>query len=297
MRKRVGLITLLAVLGIAWNQVQPVRGSFAAVPLEILVDEAEVIVQGKVVKIEDAKFARKFGNTERKYDAAVVEVMAVLKGPAKLKEVRIAQPAAGGLALSTDIRFAAGQEGIWLLNRGAEKDVYWALHPSQFQPAKEKENLAKLVQERDKLPAGKPADGLAARAEVVKQDKGFAVRFSLKNVSDKPLKVCDYVGNRPLQVEWIGPDGKKRESKHYDWLKAVRLRPVSEENFVTLQPGGVLFLAAQFGKDQGIRFEDAGPGEHKVTVGYVNQEDGKPFQLKDVWTGLVTAAAVVVTVK
>jgi len=296
MRTTPGIIAFLIALVIGWTG-QPAQASFVAVPLEFLVDEAAIIVQGKVAKIEDAKFTRKLGNAERKYDAAVVEVSAVLKGPTKVKEVRIAQPARGGLALSTDIHFAAGQEGIWLLTKGAEKDAYWALHPSQFQPAKEKDNLVKLVQERAKLPAGKAVDGLAARAEVLKQEKGFAVRFSLKNVSDKPLKVCDFVGNYPLQVEWIGPDGKKRESKHYDWLKAVRLRPVSEENFITLEPGGVLFLSATFSKEQGIPFEDAGTGEHKVTVSYVNKEDGKQFKLKDVWTGTVSAPEVKITVK
>src|SRR5262245_31505587 len=111
MQRLVGFITLVA-LGLMLPQA---HASFAAVPLEVLVDDAAVIVQGKVVKIEDAKVTRKFGNMDRKYDAAVIEVEAVLKGPAKLKEVRIAQPAKGGLEVSTDIRFKDGQQGIWIL--------------------------------------------------------------------------------------------------------------------------------------------------------------------------------------
>src|SRR5262245_12759159 len=74
MQRLVGFITLVA-LGL---MVPQVHASFAAVPLEVLVDDAAVIVQGKVVKIEDAKVTRKLGNMVRKYDAAVIEVAAVL---------------------------------------------------------------------------------------------------------------------------------------------------------------------------------------------------------------------------
>lgn len=128
-----------------------VQADFAQVPLEELVKKAATIVEGKVVKVEDAGFMR----NGRKYDAAVVEVKSVLKGDAKLKEVRIAQPALGGLSVSTDIRFKVGQEGIWLLNQ--EKDakdkeaaVLWATHPSQFQPSKEKETVAKAIKAQAK---------------------------------------------------------------------------------------------------------------------------------------------------
>lgn len=126
-----------------------VQADFAPVAMEKLVDDAAVIVQGKVTKVEGAGFMR----NGRAYDAAVVQVTVVLKGDPKLKEVRIAQPGAGGLAVSTDIRFKKDQEGIWLLTKqkdakGKEAEVYWALHPSQFQPAKEKDAIAKLVKDR-----------------------------------------------------------------------------------------------------------------------------------------------------
>src|SRR5262249_19578441 len=124
----------------------------------------------------------------------------------------------------------------------------------------------------------------------------FEVRFTLKNVTDKPIVICDYVGNRPLGVDWTGPDGKKRESPHYDWLKAVRLRPLSKENFVTIPPGGVVAVGLEI-KGPGIAFPMAGSGKHKLTVRYTNKEDGKAFGLKDVWTGTVAAPEVTVTVK
>ena len=52
---------------------------------------------------------------------------------------------------------------------------------------------------------GKPVNGLVASAEVVEQQPTkdppyLEVRFRLKNVSDKPITICDYVGNQPLKV-------------------------------------------------------------------------------------------------
>lgn len=295
MRRILWLLLPTAALAIGWIAAPQSRASFAAVPLEILVDEAEVIVLGKVTKVEETKITRKFGNAERKYDAAVIEVAAVLKGPEKLKEVRVAQPAKGGLEVSTDIRFKEGQEGVWILNRQAEPNFYWATHPSQFQPAGEKDALVKLRQGRAQVPASKPVNGLVARAEVFKSGDA-AVWFSLKNVSDKPVMICNYLGNRPLSVEWTGPDGKKRESKHYAFLAAVLLQPLSKDDFLTIPPGGVLFLGPG-GRPAPIRFEDAEAGEHKVTVGFTNKEDGKQFKLPGVWTGKVEAPAVTFQVK
>jgi hypothetical protein len=105
MRRAVGLVV---VAGLMFIGAQPAWASWAAVPLEMLVDEADLVVQGKVVKTADAGF--KIGT--RSYDAAIVEVAAVLKnvtGQQAIKQVPIAQPAAGGgLAISTDIRFNVG---------------------------------------------------------------------------------------------------------------------------------------------------------------------------------------------
>ena len=71
---RVAFVPLIALLAAAAFP-PPAWASFAAVPLEILVDQADVIVVGKVVKVKDAGFAVGV----RKFDAAVVKVSAVLK--------------------------------------------------------------------------------------------------------------------------------------------------------------------------------------------------------------------------
>jgi hypothetical protein len=160
--------------------------------------------------------------------------------------------------------------------------------------------------------AGQPVHGLLASAEAVeeKPEKGppyFEVRFRLKNVSDKPITICDYVGNQPLKVQWIGPDGKTHKSDHYGWLRYADIRGPTEKAFVTIPAGGVRRIGPE-GEDSGIIFQPTPekpqrfgnvtrPGKQRVTVSYVNTEEGKEFGLQNVWTGTVTAKEVVFTVK
>jgi hypothetical protein len=159
---------------------------------------------------------------------------------------------------------------------------------------------------------GKAVNGLVASAEVVEQKPAnappyFEVHFSLKNVSDKPITICDYVGIHPLKAEWIGPDGKTLRSDHYGWLRAARIASLSEKNFVMIPAGGVRRIGPQ-GDSSGIVFQPTPekpmrfgnvttPGKHRVTVSYTNMEDGKKFNLQNVWTGTVTANEVAFTVK
>lgn len=294
------ILASLLVLPILGWLAAPAAASWAAVPIEVLVDQASLIVQGKVVRIDKG-----FERNGRLYELAVVEVSGTLKGE-KLTHVKIAQPAAGGLATSVDIRFKPDQTGIWLLKKESDKDLHhWVTHPSQHQPVAEKDALVKLVEQRSKLSAGKEVKGLVARGELIRLDNYYELRFSLKNVSDKPIAICEYVGNKPLEVEWLGPDGKPRTSHHYDWLALARIKQVDASNFVSLLPGEVRFLNAGQG---GILFllPVAKPtpaqnaleaGNHKITIRYSNKDDGKSFSLKNVWTGTVSAQEVSVLVK
>ena len=159
---------------------------------------------------------------------------------------------------------------------------------------------------------GKAVNGLVASAEVVEQKPAndppyLEVRFRLKNVSDKPITICDYVGNHPLKVEWNGPNGKTLRSDHYGWLRAAFIASLSEKNFVTIPAGGVRRISPQ-GENSGIIFQPTPekpfrfgnvtqPGKHRVTVSYANMEVGKKFNQQNVWIGTVTANEVVLTVK
>lgn len=287
MRKVVPLIAGLLL------SAAPAQALVVAVPLTTLIDSAEVIAVGKVVRIEENAFAR----FQRSYDAAVVQIETVLKGP-KLKEAKIGQPARGGIAISSDRRYQVGQEAVWILSRaqGLPEGVYEVGHPFAMQPLKEKEKVAKLVEEREKLPGGKPANGLVARAEIEMRGNVPSIKVSVKNVSDKAILISTYLGNRTLQLDWTGPDGKKREKDLYEFLQRVKLRPMNETDFATVPPGGVAQVGPG-GAGAAIVLENAEPGEHKIKLTYTNKEDGKQFGLKNVWTGTAITNELTVTVK
>jgi hypothetical protein len=284
---------------------RPAAAIWVAVPLEVLVDEAHLIVEGTVTEVKAPGFDVP---DMRPQELAVVKIDSVLKAlphvapkGGKPAEIGILQPARGGLAVSTDLRFAVGQKAIWLVKKDPALGAYRVSHPSQIQPAPEKKKLTELVKARAKLAGGKAVGGLVARAEVIEHKGGagpsWEVRFSLKNASDKPIAVFDFVGARPLVVDWTGPEGEKRESLHYEWLKAARLRAPDKTNFTILPAGGVHFLGAGGGGGQGLLFSTVAgpngnlvtPGKHTIAVSYRSEEDGKRFGIKDGWTGTVTA--------
>lgn len=176
-----------------------------ALPMEILVDEADLIVVGKVAGIQDGGFD--VGG--RKYDVTVVEITGVLKALPQLGQPKIAhvgQPAAGGgIAVSTDIGFRPGQQGVWLLGKDPGRNVFWARHPSQFQDGGKQKEISDMIAARKSLPGGEAVQGLVARAEIVesKPTKGpatFEARLSVRNVSDKPLSVCVFPGLQGLKI-------------------------------------------------------------------------------------------------
>ncbi len=139
---------------------------------------------------------------------------------------------------------------------------------------------------------GKPVNGLKATTSVVSDE----IRLTLKNVSNKPLAICTWLGQRCIEVKWIGPDGKPRDSHHYDWLKAVRLRNITADDFVTLKPGESIVVGPK-GKDTNLKREDAAVGAHRITLSYENIQDGKGQGIRNVWTGKVIANEVTLTIK
>ena len=265
----------------------PAKADVAYIPPAILIDRADIVVIGKVSKIDDtgAGQGREF---------AIIDVREVLKGDPKLKSVKQLQPALKGARLSHRVSVKLGEQGVFILNKVPETNAYRIGHPSQvavFTDKTEKEVVAayrKIVEERAKFAGGKEVNGLVARAEAVKEGGRTIVRVALKNVTDKPITICTWIGNRSLEVKWIGPDGKPIESKHYDWMKAARIRGLAKEDFVAIPAGGVLFMGARGATDNGIAFE-LPEGESKITISYVNKSDGKEFKIDGVWTGTVTA--------
>ncbi|MBI1914878.1 MAG: sigma-70 family RNA polymerase sigma factor [Planctomycetes bacterium] len=155
---------------------------------------------------------------------------------------------------------------------------------------------------------GKPVNGLVASAVVVEKpargSTAFELRFRLKNVSGKPITVCDYLGHQPLKVLWTGPDGKRLKSKHYDCLAHAKLVALRKDNFAVIPPGGmrlirpeILFYPPTTKEPFAELLNIAQVGKHRVTVSFTNNQDGKEFGLRDVWTGTVVANEVTFSVK
>jgi RNA polymerase sigma factor (sigma-70 family) len=155
---------------------------------------------------------------------------------------------------------------------------------------------------------GKPVKGIVASAVVVEKpargSTSFELQFRLKNVSGKPITVCDYPGHQPLHVLWTGPDGKRLKSKHYDWLAYVDLVALRKDNFAVIPPGGmrlirpeILFYPPTTKEPFANLLNIAQVGKHRVTVSFTSNQDGKEFGLRDVWTGTVVANEVTFSVK
>jgi hypothetical protein len=198
--------------------------------------------------------------------------------------------------------------------------------------SKPAENLAARTDDKPKKEAGsKPVKGLVALAELTeKPEKGaFEVRLSLKNVSDKPITVCDCIHlASQIQVQWLGPDGKLQKSKHNDYPGSNFTLKKSE--FVAIQPGEVRRIVPtvrfhtsrdKLGPDPEMKLPDpyaldlmmlaersnlVGAGEHRVRVSFTNTFVRYPagpgpnptlIPVDNVWTGTVTANEVIFKVK
>ncbi len=156
------------------------QASWAYVPLELRMAGAKYIVVGKIDRIVDG-----IERNKRTYDVGAIKVSKVLKGPKTLKEVKLMWPGPAPFALSTDIKFRKGQEGVWILYPDQKvKDVYWASYPSDYQA------LANLPKVQEKMKAlnsiawSKAVDGLQLGAIIEKSD----VRKQKIVVKGRPVK-------------------------------------------------------------------------------------------------------------
>src|SRR5262245_24881554 len=146
----------VSVLGLVTAQVARAT-TWPMVPLEVLVDEATLIVAGEVSDIK----APGFDVPEaRPQELAVIKVASIFKalpGVGKPKEIGILQPAPStGLVVGGgDLRFSVGHKAIWLVRKDPNLPAYRISHPFQVQPAGDTKKLTELVKARAKLPGGK----------------------------------------------------------------------------------------------------------------------------------------------
>ena len=142
-------VTIATIL-VGFCTLHSAKAMWADVPLEKLVAENSVIIVGKSVEIKAAKLPNK------KFDIALIKVSAILKNTLKNKKqnikvgdkISLGMPAAGGLMVSTAIRYKKGQEGVWILEYKDKK--FWATYPKDYQALKQKDKITKIIQSQKK---------------------------------------------------------------------------------------------------------------------------------------------------
>jgi hypothetical protein len=116
-----------------------------------LVEQSDVIVLATLARTEQQPMPG-----SRALEIGVLDIHEVLKGPASLREVGLAQPAANSPRSSADIRYKIGQKGLWFLRpypHAADPALYGADHPQRFMP--EEAAVSRLTYFRDLIKASR----------------------------------------------------------------------------------------------------------------------------------------------
>ncbi|MBI2192456.1 MAG: hypothetical protein HYU36_10785 [Planctomycetes bacterium] len=170
-------LSLCAMVTVApWTfGVRQASGCWADIPMETLLQKADLVVMGEIVRVEGG-IDRQCGDSNRYYAVGLIQVTETLKGK-KTEEVKLiwpatrpaAKPAAAAPAsaaegqeakrvaapvarltitsemVSTDIVYQKGQKGLWILKRDKDSDAYWADYPKDLQKESERDNIVKTL--------------------------------------------------------------------------------------------------------------------------------------------------------
>jgi hypothetical protein len=145
--KRIAALSALAVCLFSLNAYAMWSGLTDAE----LGEQSDVIVLATLARIEQQAMSG-----SRALEIGVLDIHEVLKGPANLREVRLAQPAANSPRSSADIRYKVGQKGLWFLRpypHAADPALYGADHPQRFIP--EEEAVSRLPYFRELIKASR----------------------------------------------------------------------------------------------------------------------------------------------
>jgi hypothetical protein len=208
-------------------------------------------------------------------------------------------PGPAPFALSTDIKFRKGQEGVWILYPDkTEKDVFWASYPSDYQQLKALTKVKAKLVALQKLTWSPAVKGLQIGAIVEQSDmrkanvkvKGRPVKalasatvyVVMRNSGKAPTHVVIFPPDKALSIELTGPDGK----------------------FIPLPQGGrgggklgkYHFLTVPSGALQSMGYGMrlpliTQPGTYKLALGYANKRDGGKLVKGKVWQGALKGEA------
>jgi hypothetical protein len=269
------------------------------VPLELRLAGATYVVVGKIDHIVDG-----IERNNRTYDVGLIKISKVLKGPKTLKEVKLMWPGPAPFALSTDIKFRKGQEGVWILYPDQKmKDVFWASYPSDYQA------LANLPKVQEKMKAlnsiawSKAVDGLQLGAIIEKNDvrkqkivvKGRPVKalaratahLVLRNTGKASTHAVNYPHDNQISFKLTGPDGKDMPIAMRN--RAGRVPPLTKYNFLSVAPNSMRSIGYGFALPLLVQ-----PGKYTLELGYANKRAGGKLIKGSVWKGQLKGRAVFV---
>ncbi|MFP6900438.1 MAG: hypothetical protein VCA36_05815 [Opitutales bacterium] len=285
------LLPLFAFIGLVATPVA--QASWAYVPLELRIAGAAHVVVGKVDRLLDSVVVQ-----GRTFAIGAIKVSKVLKGPA-VKELKLAWPGPAPFALSTDIKFRVGQEGVWILRPFRDqKGVFAANYPSDYQA------LAKLPEVQEKFNAlnailwSKPVDGLQLGAIVEQRDarnrkitvKGQPVKalasatayLLVRNNGKAPVQVVNFPQDKPFTLKLTGPDGQDLPLGQPGFGRGK----LAKYHFLSVEPNGLRGV----GYGTPLPFLTR-PGKHVLELTYANKRLGAGLVDGAVWTGQLKTRA------
>lgn len=285
-------MTFLAALACIGAFVPAARAGWVAYPLETRLIEADMVAVGTIGKTKST-FKR-----GRDYAIAEMQITEVLKGNPELKTVDVAFPAKA--LVEADRFYKPGDGGVWIMRQDATESFYWIDQLTDRQPLADKEQLAQQVKRVEELEWGKETKGvqLLVRGQVApdtdrdmlptkKQLKAPGIpvlQVFIKNVSDKPIYVCDFAGDKPVKITCTEAAGRAEPVEMYGetWRKSM-----NQGNFLCIRPGQVKPVGGAGGAFRMRPFSQ--PGQYALTATYTANRDGKIYKLDNVWTGQVTS--------
>ncbi len=298
-----GGIALLTLFVVTISS-QTVLASWAYVPQEIRMAEADLVVAGKVEKLgEDVE---KNGTV---YEVGIIKPSMILRGKPKADGViRLAWPkrTPGGLRVSTDLPAPkVGEASIWVMQADEKLPVYWATYPTDRQPLAELDEMKKKMETLKKIQWSESKDGLYIGVFVEQRDmrespvlvNGKPVKALAQmsaytlfwNSTDKSVQLVSYPYDDQFAIELTDPDGKPIEVQ--TTITRPQAPPIKKHNFVEAAPGRVKMVGSGYNLGMATK-----PGDYTLKLRYKNARDGKNLGFDNVWQGEISTPAVKVTV-
>ncbi len=146
--KRIG--TIIIALAVVFWVSRTAKAMWVDIPLDKLVADNPVVLVGTIEDISVSK------SPKDKFDIAYIKVADVLKNELENRKIKkgenvpLSMPSAKKVMISTDIRYKKGTEGVWILEY--EDETFWATYPKDYQPLKQREQIAQIIQKQMNKP-------------------------------------------------------------------------------------------------------------------------------------------------